>query len=426
MGYARRQLITALLTANAVRPLRGNLSPLGFAIGWPTGELAPQILALNALDTAQAVVRGKAGRAGLLLAAASTAGLAYLIRDAHKAGEIAERQLAESLGIDYLDQMTTDPAAADLAEALPTPVRDLIRPFALMRPDVERIPDISYRDGGTRARLDVYRRRDVDLHDAPVLIQVHGGGWTIGDKSQQGLILMNRMAARGWVCVAMNYRLAPKHPFPAQIEDVKRAIAWTREHIASYGGDPSYLVITGGSAGGHLASLAALTPKVAEYQPGFEDADTTVSACVPFYGVYDMGGVTGDKAAVAMRDKFLAPRVFRKDAGKHQDEFELASPIVHVKSDAPDFFVIHGEHDGLVSVRQARAFVARLREVSAGVVTYLELPGTQHAFEVFSSIRSQQVVRAVERWLEWHRVTRRKATSDPGPAPESASGSAAG
>lgn len=430
MGYARRQLITALLTGNAVRPLRGNLAPLGFAVGWPTGELAPQILALTALDTAQAVVRGKASRAGLLLAAASTAGLAYLIRDARKAGDIAERQLAESLGADYLEQTITDPAAADLAEALPASLRELVRPFSLMRPDVERISDINYRDGGSRARLDVYRRRDVDVRNAPVLIQVHGGGWTIGDKSQQGLILMNRMAARGWVCVAMNYRLAPKHPFPAQIIDVKRAIAWTRDHIAEYGGDPSYLVITGGSAGGHLAALAALTPEVAEYQPGFEDADTTVSACVPFYGVYDMGGVTGDQAAVAMRDRFLGPRVFRKDPRRHREEFELASPITHVVPDAPDFFVIHGAHDGLVSVRQARAFVEKLRAVSTGVVTYLELPGTQHAFEVFSSIRSQQVIRAVERWLEWHRVTRRGATSDPatGSAAESASasGSASG
>jgi acetyl esterase/lipase len=426
MGHTRRQLVTALLTANAVRPLGGGLAPLGFAVGWPTGELAPQLLALTALDTAQAVLRGKASRTGLALAAASAAGLTHLIRDARKAGAVAEQQLAESLGPDYLEKVTTDPAAADLAQALPTPIRDLVRPFSMMRRDVERIADVSYRAGGSRARLDVYRRRDVELHDAPVLVQVHGGGWTIGDKSQQGLLLMNRMAARGWVCVAMNYRLAPKHPFPAQIEDVKRAIAWTREHIASYGGDPSYLVITGGSAGGHLAALAALTPDVAEYQPGFEDADTTDSACVPFYGVYDLAGVTGDRAAVAMRDKFLAPRVFGKDARRHLEEFELASPITHVVPDSPDFFVIHGAHDGLVSVRQARAFVARLREVSTGIVTYLELPGTQHAFEVFSSIRSQQIVRAVERWLEWHRVTRRQATSDPAHGTAAESSSAAG
>ena len=76
MGYLRRQLITGLLTANAVSPLRGNLSPLGFAVGWPTSELAPQILTLTALDTAQAVVRGKASRAGLLLAAGCSAPVA--------------------------------------------------------------------------------------------------------------------------------------------------------------------------------------------------------------------------------------------------------------------------------------------------------------------------------------------------------------
>ena len=423
MGYSRRQLVAALLTANAVRPLRGNLSPLGFAVGWPTGELAPQLLALTAVDTAQALLRGKATRVGLALAGLSAAGLGYLIRDARKAGELAKQQLAESLGTGYLEQITADPAAADLAEALPTPLRDLIRPFAMMRPEVERISDINYREGGSRARLDIYRRRDADPENAPVLIQVHGGGWTIGDKGQQGLLLMNRMAARGWICVAMNYRLAPKNPFPAQIIDVKQAIAWTREHIGEYGGDPSYLVITGGSAGGHLAALAALTPGVKEYQPGFEDADTSVSGCVPFYGVYDMAGLTGDDAAVEMRDKFLGPRVFRRDPQEELEEFELASPINHVVPDAPDFFVLHGAHDGLVSVRQARAFVEKLREVSTGTVTYLELPGTQHAFEVFSSIRSQQVIRAVERWLEWHRVTRRKATSDPaaGTAAESAS-----
>jgi acetyl esterase/lipase len=413
MGYTRRQAVTALLTANAVRPLGRELGPLGFAVGWPTTELAPQLLALTAADTAQAVLRGKTSRTGLVLAAASAAGLAYLVSGARKVGALADAQLLESLGPDYLDQLTSDPSSADLADVAKVAVREIVRPFSMMRPDVERIRDVSYTEGGSRARLDIYRPRGVDLTDAPVLVQVHGGAWMIGDKSQQGLLLMNRMAARGWVCVAMNYRLAPKHPFPAQIEDVKRAIAWTREHIASYGGDPSYLVITGGSAGGHLASLASLTPGVEEYQPGFEDADTSVSACVPFYGVYDLGGVTGDKAAVAMRDKFLGPRIFRKDARTHLRDFELASPITHVVPDAPDFFVIHGANDGLVSVRQARAFVAKLREVSTGVVTYLELPGTQHAFEVFSSIRSQQIIRAVERWLEWHRVTRRHVTSDP-------------
>ena len=411
MGYTRRQAVTALLTANAVRPLGKQLGPFSFAVGWPTGELAPQLLALTVADTAQAAVRGRASRAGLLLAGASVAGLAYLVGGARKAGALADAQLLESLGPDYLDQLTSDPSSADLKDVAKVAVREIVRPFSLMRPDVERISDVSYTEGGSRARLDIYRPRGVDLTNAPVLVQVHGGGWTIGDKSHQGLLLMNRMAARGWVCVAMNYRLAPKHPFPAQIIDVKKAIAWTREHVAEYGGDPSYLVITGGSAGGHLASLAALTPEVEEYQPGFEDADTSVSACVSFYGIYDMAGITGDKAVHQMRDLYLGPRIFRKKPRTNIGDFELASPITHVAPDSPDFFVIHGSSDSLVSVRPARAFVEKMREVSTGVVSYLELPGAQHAFEVFSSIRSAQVIRAVERWLEWHRVVRRKETS---------------
>ncbi|MGO4257254.1 alpha/beta hydrolase fold domain-containing protein [Marmoricola sp. RAF53] len=408
MGFGRRRLVTALLTANAVKPLSGWLGPLGFAAGWPTSELAPQLLALTAVDSAQAVVRGKASKTGLLLAGASAAGLAYLIAGSRRAGAIAEEALVNSLGPDYRDLLPLHTEDDDL----PTPLRDLARPFAMQRPDVEVIRDINYRDGGTRARLDIYRPRGVDLTNAPVLVQVHGGGWTIGDKSQQGLLLMNRMARRGWVCVAMNYRLAPRNPFPAQIVDVKKAIAWIRENIASYGGDPSYLVITGGSAGGHLASLAALTSDVKEYQPGFEEADTRVAACVSFYGVYDLAGLTGDRAAIDMRDRFLGPRVFKMDPKTQLAEFELASPIAHVTPDDPDFLVLHGTYDGLVSIRQARAFVAKMRAVSEGVTSYVELPGTQHAFEVFSSIRSQGVIRAVERWLEWHRHNRREATSD--------------
>jgi acetyl esterase/lipase len=213
------------------------------------------------------------------------------------------------------------------------------------------------------------------------------------------------MAARGWVCVAMNYRLAPRHPFPTQIIDVKRAIAWVREHIAEYGGDPDYLVLTGGSAGGHLASLAALTPGAAEYQPGFEDADTSVAGCVPFYGVYDWAGDDGDKFTVGLRDHFLAGRVFRADPVEEIDAYRQASPLHRITADAPDFFVIHGVNDTLVSVRQARAFVAKLRETSKASVTYAELPGAQHAFEVFGSIRSHHVIKAAQRWLQWHRAT---------------------
>jgi acetyl esterase/lipase len=224
---------------------------------------------------------------------------------------------------------------------------------------------------------------------------------------------MQHLAAQGWVCVAINYRLAPRDPFPAHIVDVKRAIAWIRENIAEYGGDPGYIAITGGSAGGHLAALAALTPNDPAYQPGFEDADTTIQAAIPHYGVYDFSGATGSKAAILMRDRFLAPRVVRKKYADSPDVFEAASPILRITEDAPDFFVIHGRSDTLVSVAQARSFVEKLREVSKRSVVYAELPGTQHAFDVFPSIRSAHVVRAVDRFLMWHWNQYRKTAAQP-------------
>lgn len=411
MAYLRRQLVVAALTANAIRPLGTRYGSLmSFFPGWLASELAPQLLAVELLDTGRelvaarrspgAALHGRDRRLGLLLAAGSVAGLGSLILRAGQSASHVETTLRHALGEDYLEQLEEAPTA----EELRTSLRDLVRPFNMVKDDVEVIRDVNYTAGGRRARLDIYRRKGATLENAPVLVQVHGGGWTIGAKEQQGLLLMNRMAQRGWICVAMNYRLAPKHPFPAQIIDVKKAIAWTREHIAAYGGDPDYLVITGGSAGGHLSALAALTPGDAEYQPGFEDADTSVAACVPFYGVYDMAGLTGEKHAIGMRDYFLGPKVFRKDPKKHLDEFVKASPLAHVSPDAPDFFVLHGANDSLVDVRQARTFVRALEGESKASVTYAEFPGTQHAFEVFGSIRSHHVIKAVERWLRHHRA----------------------
>jgi acetyl esterase/lipase len=178
---------------------------------------------------------------------------------------------------------------------------------------------------------------------------------------------------------------------------VKRALAWVKTHGPSYGADPGFVVLTGGSAGGHLVALAALTANDPRYQPGFEDADTSVSGCVPYYAVYDMEGETGTKAARVRRRRLL-DRVVMKTTD--DEVYRAASPLAAVRPDAPPFFVIHGRNDTLVPVTEARLFVERLRAISSSPVLYLELPGTQHAFDVFPSIRSAHVVRAVGRFVE--------------------------
>ncbi len=413
MGYLRRQLVVSALAANAVHPPRhvATSIPSMFA-GWMVSELAPHVMLGTAVDTALELAHPKGRRTRALLGLANLAALGYVARQGRLSSAAFSQGLSEALGEESLSELSTRYADLDWT----TPLRQLAWPFSIPSEGIEVIKNISYAPQyGTRGLLDVYKPAG-DVTGAPVLLQVHGGGWTIGNKDQQGIPLMKHMASRGWVCVAVNYRLSPRDAFPAHLVDVKHAIAWIRQHGAEYGADPAYIAITGGSAGGHLTALAALTPNDPEYQPGFEDADTTVQAAVPFYGVYDMAGITGG-AAVWMRDRFLGPRVFFSDPSKDLTPFEKASPLLRVNADAPPFYVIHGVNDSLVPVVQARRFVAALRAVSHEPVAYTELAGTQHAFDVFPSARSQNSVRGVERFLRWsHDAWKARRAGVPEPA----------
>ena len=404
VSFLRRQSVLAALTANAVRPAHGRRSGfVSFVAGVVFNETAPQMLALTALDAATHLTRGRRqgfrAKVGLTLAGVSALGLARLVHQSRQAGEGFEKALVDGLGVDYVEQLDEVPTPADLA----TPWRRIARPFSFADAGVRVIRDLAYSEAGRRGHLDIYLPAGDDaIKDAPVLLQVHGGGWSVGAKERQGRPLMNQMAARGWVCVAINYRLSPRDAWPAHIVDVKRAIAWVKDNIADYGGDPDYIAVTGGSAGGHLAALAALTPGDPDFQPGFEDADTRVQAAVPFYGVYDFAGATGLTNAIGMRDGFLGPKIMQTRWADSPDTYEAASPILRITPDAPDFFVIHGELDSLVAVDQARLFVAELRRTSHKSVVYAELPGAQHAFDILYSIRSAHAVRAVDRYLSWH------------------------
>jgi len=387
VGYTRRQAVLAALVANAIKPVRGRATvvPVFFS-SWLTSELAPHILAAQALDTLRALRRREATVIGLALAALSALGLGWMLRRSHEVAGQVDAMLRNELEV-----------PADLEPR--TRLSTYAQPFKYADRGVRVLRDIAYTEGGRRAQLDIYLPAEGAIEKAPVLIQIHGGAWMISHKGQQGLLLMNQMAARGWVCVAANYRLAPKHRWPTQIVDVKRAIAWVREHIAEYGGDPDYLILTGGSAGGHLSALATVTPSDPQWQPGFEDADTSVSGCVPFYGIYDFD--SDDAYAKPMR-QFLSRVVFPRDSTI--DDFRNASALHRLTDDVPEFLVVHGTNDSLANVEQSRAFVERLRAINPGKVTYLELPWTQHAFEVFGSVRARHVIRGVGRWLDWHRA----------------------
>jgi acetyl esterase/lipase len=404
-------LVGALFTLNALRPPHRLWLVQGpaFFASWLTGELVPHHLFWQAIATAAFVYAGALigwqGRAALGLVAASWAGLAWLHVESRRARTTMEGALCEALGEGYRGAID-----AELAGSLDEPMalRQRMIPVPVFDRRVERIANIPFHDvGGRMLKLDVYRSRTRPTR-APVLLQIHGGGWIIGRKEEQGLPLMNRLAAHGWVCVAASYRLSPKATFPEHLIDVKAAIRWIREHGAEYGGDPDFIVISGGSAGGHLSALAALTPNDPEYQPGFEDVDTTVQGCVPFYGIYDFTDRRrhwGKSLLRHMLERLIMKKRFADDA----DAFDRASPMSRVREGAPPFLVIHGTRDTLVPVDDARLFVEMLRAVSKEPVAFAELPGAQHAFEVFPSERTAHAIRGVERFIDWVYSRHRKS-----------------
>nr|WP_246216828.1 alpha/beta hydrolase [Mycobacterium botniense] len=386
-----------IFTANGYRPLssRGYPSLYAFVFGVFASELPLPILGaqLAALAAVTRRLSPRVRRFSWLVSGISWLGMLGL----HRIGSRADEPLAAALDAGLGTHRRTDSAGLWKRPAGPGTAKSpgVIRMLRVYR-DYVHDADISYGEYGSRNHLDIWRRPDLERRGrAPVLLQVPGGGWTLGSKRGQAHPLMSHLTELGWICVSINYRLSPRSTWPDHIVDVKRAISWVKEHIAEYGGDPDWIAITGGSAGGHLCALAALTPNDPQFQPGFEDADTRVRAAVPFYGVYDFTRTSIHPLMAPMLGKY----VFKLSRTETSDAFRAASPITHVSADAPPFFVLHGRNDSLIPVQQARSFTARLREVSRRPVVYAELPFAQHAFDIFGSARAAHAAVAVEQFL---------------------------
>lgn len=247
-----------------------------------------------------------------------------------------------------------------------------------------------------RHRLDVWRTTTTPL-GAPVILYLHGGAWTFGDKREQGRPMLHEFVAHGWIVVTANYRLAPRDPWPAQIEDATRVLAWVKKNIGTHGGDPSRVVVAGGSAGGHLAALLALSSEDPTWRPGdvVGVADYRVAGAIPFYGVLEMiGDESYWRGLGAGIRSLLEHRVVQRPFEGHEDLYRALSPLHRIHEAAPPFLVIQGVVDTLVDVNVARGFVERFREVALAPIYYVELPLTQHAFDVTASTRTSATTRA--------------------------------
>ena len=254
--------------------------------------------------------------------------------------------------------------------------------------------------------LDVWRREDLPAHPAPGLIFVPGGAGVHGKCMGQGSALMSRLAEQGWVCLGIDYRVAPHHRWPRHITDVKTAIAWARANVDKFGGDRNFVAVAGCSAGGHLSALAGLTSKDPVHQAELpEGADSSVDAVVGIYGRYDWEDRSTPER-VRFVD-FLERVVVKRRIARHPEVFRDASPIARVHRNAPPFLVIHGGKDNVIPVEQARSFVERLRAVSHSMVGYLELPGAGHGFDLIDGERAGVMAHAAALFL--NQVYRTKA-----------------
>lgn len=374
-----------------------------FFTSWLVNETAPALATWWGLRTARELLRhdeddaglGLEGWTGLALNAAAIAATANLVKESLRSREQYESSLAPVVP---LEEQAAAPAAVRAGAVVPFLTgnrrRRRTRNIVFNQADVDA--------GGPRLKLDVYEPLTAASpgERRPAVLQIHGGAWILGSKDEQGIPLLNHLASCGWVGFNVNYRLSglsPKVRYPDHLVDCKRALAWIREHADEYNVDPNFIVVTGGSAGGHLCALMALTANDPAFQPGFTDADTTLQAAVPFYGVYDLTDRLGLNST--QFQQLMERLVMGRSMESDPDAWAAYSPIDRITDEAPPMMVIHGDRDVLVPVEGARAFVAKLHDVSKASVVYTELKGAQHAFEIFPSIRTVNTVEAVERFM---------------------------
>ncbi len=284
--------------------------------------------------------------------------------------------------------------AAGIAQALPDyPTADAPPPgdafpaqITEFSEGVTATADVIYKveNGFRPLTMDIYRQTDV-AEPRPLVLYIHGGGWQSSHKRAAGVFtdfpgVLADLASHGYVTASAEYRLSGEAPFPAAEYDVKAAIRYLRAHADDYGIDPERIAIWGSSAGGHLASLAAVTcdgAGLAPYAAEQADVSDCVNAAAIWYGVFDFAH--GDAAPRASLDRGVVNRFLGCDPGACPDYLiEASGPIYNVDKDDPAFLLVHGEQDRIVPVTQSRALEARLKEAGVPVET-MYVPGVDHS-----------------------------------------------
>jgi acetyl esterase/lipase len=228
--------------------------------------------------------------------------------------------------------------------------------------------------------------------NSPLVLYIHGGGWANGHSRQSGAFddwprVLASLAARGYVVASLNYRLSGEAAFPAAIQDVKSALRFLRAHATEYGIDPAKAIVWGGSAGGHLAALAATTCGEKELDPApptqaspeaasVAQQSDCVQGAVTWYGIFDLATMVGPSPGVA-------PPAIAKLLGCTgacpPEKLQSASPSHFIKQDMPPFLLIHGAADKTVDPQQSAHFRDAVA-AAGGHISLTTIPEVDHSF----------------------------------------------
>lgn len=219
----------------------------------------------------------------------------------------------------------------------------------------------------------------------PTAILVHGGGWSGGDKTGGVDPLFEPLTKAGIAWFSINYRLAPKHRYPAGIEDLETAIRWVKSHAREYNVDTNRIVLSGESAGGHMVAMVAVRAK----------DDTSVNGVIPFYAPVDLEADTVRRGGLSTSMKYLFGLTEMND--ESLKVLRDASPVNYVKAELPPFLFVHGNGDPVVLFNQSSSMSNKLKNVGVtnNIITVDFAP---HGMNKWDSIYPQYKDKVVD-WI---------------------------